>query len=228
VIGPMHNEKPATPAGPGASVRPSRPAPRPGWLVRSGWCALGRWTACLVMVVLLSPLEGMRAQTPYDEYDVKAAFLHKFAMFVEWPTQAFAQAQSPIVIATLGTDPFGSKLDRVMAGKTAQGRPVVVQRFSEPTDAVRSGCHLLFIASSEKGRVQAVVDSLGNLPIVTVGDVPGYGEKGVMINLIQRGSTLRFEIDRQTAAQAGVKLSSQLLDLAIKVRDQPKARGPKP
>ena len=45
------------------------------------------------------------ADEPSQEYKVKAAFLYNFARFVEWPSEAFASADAPFVIAVVGTDP---------------------------------------------------------------------------------------------------------------------------
>jgi len=69
------------------------------------------------------------------EYEVKAAFLYNFAAFVEWPRAAFAEDSSPIVVCIVGTDPFGTGLDRTLQGKTAQGRPIVIRRAASPKEA---------------------------------------------------------------------------------------------
>ena len=42
------------------------------------------------------------------EYQIKAAFLYNFAQFTQWPTNAFAGPDKPLVIGILGADPFAS------------------------------------------------------------------------------------------------------------------------
>src|SRR5437879_8876519 len=63
-----------------------------------------------------------------SEYLIKAGFIYNFAKFVEWPTAAFAQADSPIVIGILGTDPFGNLIDRIVENKKIGARGFVVRR----------------------------------------------------------------------------------------------------
>ena len=158
------------------------------------------------------------------EYELKAAFLHKFAMFVEWPARAFATTNTPIIIGVLGQDPFGTKLETVLSSKQVHGRTLKFRRFTKVEDVLPANCHLLFIAPSEKSRLPAILDAIKTSPMLTVGDSPGYGESGVMLNLVVHEESLRFEINQQTPAGAELKISSQLLDLAIKIWGQSKPR----
>src|ERR1700693_2178158 len=68
------------------------------------------------------------------EYLVKAGFIYNFAKFVEWPSTAFAEPDSPIVIGVLGTDPFGDIINRVVEGKKIGTRGFVVRRFKWSTE----------------------------------------------------------------------------------------------
>src|SRR5580700_4776305 len=62
-----------------------------------------------VLVLMFMVCSGgyLRAQAA-NEYEVKVAFLYKFASFVEWPPEA---ANEPLCIAVVGQDPFGPALD---------------------------------------------------------------------------------------------------------------------
>ena len=60
----------------------------------------------------------MSAQTtPSPEYQVKAVFLFNFAQFVDWPSKAFPEPQTPLVIGVVGEDPFGPYLDETVRGE---------------------------------------------------------------------------------------------------------------
>src|SRR5580693_7241676 len=83
---------------------------------------------------------------PFDEYQVKAAFLYNFAKFVQWPSEAFQTATEPIAICVLGQDPFGRSLADTVAGRAIEGRSIVVRHISDIKQA--AGCHVLFIAST--------------------------------------------------------------------------------
>ena len=73
-------------------------------------------------MVLLSLLIGARAAESgrADDHEQKVQYLLNFTEYVEWPTNAFANAKSPIVIGVIGEDPFGKAWD-VLEDKTSQG-----------------------------------------------------------------------------------------------------------
>src|SRR5256885_17263846 len=89
-----------------------------------------------------------------SEYLIKAGFIYNFAKFVEWPSAAFAQPDSPIVIGVLGTDPFGNVLDRLVQDKKIGQRRFVVRRYKwgkelKDLKDLRD-CKTLFVSSSEQ------------------------------------------------------------------------------
>jgi YfiR/HmsC-like len=64
------------------------------------------------------------------EYEVKAAFLFRFAQFVEWPAETFKNAADPFTYCTIGGDPFRGALERTVNGKTIGERPLRVEHLS--------------------------------------------------------------------------------------------------
>lgn len=162
------------------------------------------------MVLLASHSPG---QTPNVEYRIKAAYLFNFAKFVSWPSQTFAQTNSPIVIGILGKDPFGAELDQTVAGKKIEQHPLQVKRLND-SDPL-SGCQILFIADSEHRRVAQLLENARRLPILTVGEMDDFTEAGGMIRFLKHDNTIRFEIDLAPVQRAGLKISSKVLQVAI-------------
>jgi hypothetical protein len=149
------------------------------------------------------------------EYQVKAAFLLNFTKFVEWPAGAFEAPDSPIHICIFGHDPFGPILDRMIAGEAVNGRSVTALRINRTPDA--KACQVLFFDDSEK-------DGLSILPglgpgVLTVGEEEGFLRGGGMIAFLLENRRVRFRIDRKAAENAGLRLSSKLLNVAIPGRE---------
>ena len=166
-------------------------------------------------VALLLASSAGRAQEPQpSEYQVKAAFLFNFAKFVEWPAQAFAEPTSPMVIGILGENPFGDDLERTIRGKTINNRPFEIKAIKSLPEARR--CHILFISTSEKTRLPEILESLGTATVLTVGEMERFVETGGMINLVKEADKIRFQINDVAAKNAGLKISSKLLSLAIR------------
>jgi hypothetical protein len=146
------------------------------------------------------------------EYQVKAAFLLNFVKFIEWPSTAFADEKSPLVIGVAGDDPFGAALD-ALEGQIVKNRTVQVKRLSN-TDGIRK-CHLLYIGTSEEGRIRDIVSAIGEAPVLTVSDsLERFAQHGVSINFILSDNKIRFEINVAVAKKAGLSMGTQLLQVA--------------
>jgi hypothetical protein len=63
------------------------------------------------------------------ERSVKAAFMVKFLGYTEYPATAFADAASPVAIGVVGSEEMAAELNRTVAGRTINNRPVVVRLF---------------------------------------------------------------------------------------------------
>jgi hypothetical protein len=144
-----------------------------------------------------------------SEYQVKAVFLFNFARFVEWPADAFASASTPFAVCILGRDPFGKDLDDVIKGETVNGRPLVVRRLQSTADA--TDCHILFISQSEDRRLGEVLSSVDRRSTLTVSDLPGAAQRGVMIRLVTERGRIRLRVNVETARAADLTISSNLL-----------------
>ena len=169
--------------------------------------------ACLGLALLLPADAGAQASQP-SEYQVKAAFLFNFAKFVEWPPETFAGETSPLVIGILGDNPFGTDLERTVAGKLINNRPITIRSF--PTAAEAANCHILFISSSEKKRLPDIIQSLHGTAVLTVGETDQFIASGGMVNFVQEASKIRFQINDDAAKAARLKISSKLLTLAVR------------
>jgi hypothetical protein len=146
------------------------------------------------------------------EYEVKAAFLYKFVLFVKWPPQKAGAPESPFVIGVFGKDPFSGALAAAVEGKKFNEHPLIVRQVSGAAEARK--CHLLFISRSEDNRLPAIARELRDTPVLTVGESEKFIARGGMINFITVDNKVHFEINPEAAGQAGLRIHSQLLHLA--------------
>jgi hypothetical protein len=174
---------------------------------------------CLLFAMAMGGHAAGADSSDSSEYLIKAGFIYNFAKFVEWPTTAFPQPDSPIVIGILGNDPFGATLDRIVADKKVDGRGFAVKRvkWSKDFKDVKD-CNILFVSLSEKEHVDSVVEAMKGLPILTIGDVPGFAKRGGIINFTLEDNKVRFEVNVEAAKHADLTISSRLLTLATIVQ----------
>jgi hypothetical protein len=156
------------------------------------------------------------------EYKVKLAYIYNFPHYITWPEHAFESADSPLVIAVLGEDPFGPLLDRLQQGRRAAGRPIVVRRFKAIADTRQA--HLLFVSRSA---TMAQVGPLlhgpqGVLPILVICESPGLGNAGAPVNLyLDADGTVGIEVNVDAIARRGLNVNAKMLEIARVIRDKP-------
>lgn len=169
---------------------------------------------CLLSLALALPTRAQSSSSAQaSEYLIKAGFIYNFAKLMQWPAPAFPQPNAPIVIGIVGTpDPFQGTLDEALRDKQVNGREFVVKHLKWGDDL--KGCNILFVSSSEKAHMDELFQLIRGLPILTIGDTPGFAERGGIINFVLEDDRVRFEIDVQAAKQAGISISSRLLALA--------------
>jgi hypothetical protein len=151
------------------------------------------------------------------EYFIKAAFLYNFIKFVDWPSESFKNDAAPINLCILGDDPFGEALGTIR-NKRVKGRRLLIKHVRRVEQI--EGAHLLFISTSEKGRVKQILGSLRGAPVLTISEMEGFGQNGGIINFITVDNKIQFEINSEKAQQHKLKISSQLLKLARIVRSE--------
>jgi hypothetical protein len=144
------------------------------------------------------------------ETRIKVAFIYNFVRFVEWPPHA---TSGPVRIGVLGRGDLDVPLQEVIRGKSVNGRPIEVTHITAATES--ECCEIVLIERSELKRVKEIAQALAEKPILTVCDASSCLRDGVMITFQVVDESVRFQINREAAERAGLKISSQLLKVAI-------------
>jgi hypothetical protein len=172
--------------------------------------SLKRLLGAAVSAWLLFVVPALPGQAPASkEYSVKAALLFNFPKFVEWPSDAFASGQTPLVIGILGDDPFGAYLDQTVRGENVNNHPLIVRRFRRVEDITT--CHVLFISRSEMNRLEQILNGLKGRNVLTVGDSNGFAVEGGVIQFVTENNKIRMRINLRAAKAADLTISSKLL-----------------
>lgn len=153
------------------------------------------------------------------EYDVKAVFLYHFTQYLQWPGEL---ERGVFTIVVFGQSEIVAPLQEIAKKKTVGPRSIVVRQCSEIGQIGRP--RILFISKSAAPRISQVLEKTRGMDILTVGEVEGLGFRGVAVNFVMREGTIKFEMSEKALKDARIRISSQLLKLAILV-DEEEARG---
>ncbi|HEX7087775.1 MAG TPA: YfiR family protein [Vicinamibacterales bacterium] len=201
-------------AAPGGSC--SRQLAAGGWQRRKQPSRIARLLSPFLFAVSCFPfLSSPSSAQPTEEYEQKAAVVCRFPEFTEWPADAL-DSQPTIDLCVASSNPFGDALERMLADKTLPGRTFRVREVGTPDDL--AGCRLLFVPAGSGPRGYALLTRARRAPVLTVGEVDGFLDKGGLVNLRLVDGRVRFDVDVGAAQRVGIRFSSQLLRLALVVR----------
>jgi len=165
----------------------------------------------LCLILCMAMQVGANTKTP-SEYAVKAAFLYNFTKFVEWPSDVPDDNDSLLRICVIGESPFGDELENIIEGKKVGGKSVMVTYTKSVKDVV--SCDVVFIAQSEKKKLNRILKVLTNRAILTISDIDDFAERGGTIGFFVEDNRIRFKINVDAAEETGLQISSKLLRLA--------------
>jgi hypothetical protein len=182
-------------------------------------CAITRVLALLVIAASLDRPALAQAPRPSQE-DVQAAYLYNFAKFVRWPA---ANTRPTLDICVAGQKLYVDTLTRIVAGERIDTRSLAVRAVQRPEDS--TGCDILFIDASAKDRLDALLAATAAKPALTVSDIPGFLDRGGMIQFLVQDNRVRFSVDLRPVAHSSLSLSSELLKVAVAVNGRPSGGG---
>lgn len=165
---------------------------------------------------LLAGAAPQPCRAELTEVQIKSAYVFNFIKFAEWPASA-ARPGDKIRLCVIGSDPMYSSLS-ALEGRKAGGYELHVTR--PGAGETLSSCHVLYIGEREQRRLVPVIKSLGTAPVLTISDIPGFAERGGGIGLLQGNDRMLFEVNLAATRNAGLRLSSQMLNLAANIFGQ--------
>jgi hypothetical protein len=176
--------------------------------------------APLCLLLLVGAVQAQPGAVPSKEHKLMAAYLYRFAAFVDWPDEAFARPDSPFVIGIAGDDALVAAAGQELAGRQVRGHRVAVRRVR--TSAAPAGMHILFVAAP--AHQAALLEAVRRLPVLTVCDTAAASAASAtsaasfpaafaacVVSVHADGARLRFHVARDEAALSRLRVSARLL-----------------
>jgi hypothetical protein len=150
----------------------------------------------------------------HDEEEVEAAFLYRFAGYVDWPPEALAGDN--FTIAVLGSDNIDQELQRILPHHLLKNRPAQVRRIKS-LEQLRDA-QILFVGPEFNDQLKSIVARLANRPVLVVTASDHGLDDGSCVNFLFVDRRVRFEVSLTAADRVGLKVSSELLSVAVRVQ----------
>jgi hypothetical protein len=169
--------------------------------------------AMLVAVTVAAASARADAATRRED-QFKAAYVLNFVKFVAWPSTE--TETEPLTICFAGGEGVYTALNTGIASKRVGARSLAALKMDE--SLTLAACDALYIEASMTAGYSFPLASA----VLTISDAADFTARGGMIGLFTENHRLRFSINVQSAQQAGLRISSDLLKLAADVQ-----RGPR-
>ncbi len=165
---------------------------------------------CCVLVFAFS--HNSDAREPSKTAILKAAYVYNFINLTSWPDNIISDSQQVISICYSGRDNHFIRALRQLDKK----KPTIQVKAFDP--AIVNDCHVLVITGTDSN-YNLLLKRLSSKPILSISDISGFTQSDDNINghieLFKKSDKVRFIINRKSVNQSRLKISSQLLKLAI-------------
>jgi hypothetical protein len=183
-----------------------------------------RWSKALVLGALCAAILAcwpLSAGALHDEDEVEAAFLYRFAGYVEWPPEALAGQD--FTIAVLGSDNIVHELQRILPQHALKNRAAQVHRIRR-LEELRNA-QILFVGPRYNDELKSIASRVANRPVLVVSASDHGLDDGSCVNFSFVDRRVRFEVSLTAADHVGLRVSSDLLSVAVHVQGRSAQSG---
>src|SRR5277367_544945 len=164
------------------------------------------------LALLGALITPVHAQETHSVEAVKAAYLYRFAAYVEWPEESVAAG--PFVIVVVGNHGIAAELRRLVPEHQINKRVVQVEEVT--TVAQIGNAQILYVGSGNDAFLRALAAGGRHAMLVVSDDERGL-DLGSVLNFVTVDKRVRFEVSLSAAERAHLKISADLLSVAIRV-----------
>jgi hypothetical protein len=164
----------------------------------------------LILFIFFVATTAIYAQEEQQAKDMHAAMLYNFVKYIQWPTEAEG---GDFVIGVFGENDVFNTLKTRYDGKPKGNKKYVIKKLESPADAV--SCAVVYMGKNKNREFDALKAATEGKSILIITDSNNLGKKGSCVNFREIDGKLKFEINQASIAAASLKVSSQLLSVAI-------------
>lgn len=144
-----------------------------------------------------------------DENTIKALFIYNFTKHVEWPK---GKIGDKFIIGVIGNSPVHDKLNQILKDRKVKDLPVEVRRISGTVKI--EACDVIFVTKGETSKLKEVSEISDCFGILVITEEKSMAKTGSCINFRQQDDRMKFELNDAEIKKAGLKISTQLYELA--------------
>ena len=170
-----------------------------------------RWRWLAIFGLLLLPVIASSQQSNSEA--IKAALSYNFAKYTHWPNTSEHEGMTFCYFNSAYRDGFEK-----LTNKMVDGKNIALKQVAKVSDT--SDCQLLYVDNEDRHKLKRLLLYLDQKPVLTVSDMSGFVDDGGMIEIVNQDNKLRFKVNLEQLERQGLTLSSQVLKLAVQVKQK--------
>jgi len=173
-----------------------------------------------IFIYILLVSQASTAELSPKKEHLKAALTFNFINFTHWPEVAFSDQNMTYNICFAGDNAYSEKFN-IISKQSIRGRKLhLIQLDVKSENISLELCQVLFVQFVNLDKSFSVLEQAKSQPILTISETENIRDTdkiNAMITFINNNDRVGFTINRAIANQAGIKFSSKMLRLAVKV-----------
>ena len=142
-------------------------------------------------------------------YEIHSMMMYNFTKYIQWPNNG----SGTFTIGIIGDDDVFKTLKSWYTGKTVGERKLSVVKFNSVSEI--NSCDILYVSRGNSKDFESIQSKLSNSATLLITDKQGLGKKGSDINFKLVNNRLAFELNMASINQSNLKVSKQLMNIAI-------------
>lgn len=145
-----------------------------------------------------------------SEESLKAAYMERFAMFIQWPHPI-----EKYTVCIYNDTSFASVLQKSYASRLFNNRPINVLSLNTGASIEElSSCHILYYRGAKPNQNTTQLNQLQKNNVLVISDNEDDAKKGGMIAFYMEKNVYRFIINQRNLENAHLTASYKLLNFA--------------
>ncbi|MCE2732757.1 MAG: YfiR family protein [Cyclobacteriaceae bacterium] len=167
-----------------------------------------RKTVLLFFAVVLASTAGLAQEKPVHE--IHSQMMYNFIKYVQWPNETEG---GEFVVGVMGDDEVLNTLKQWYDGKPKGSKKYVIKKITSPGEAAT--CSVVYLGRSKSNQFEEIKNTISGKPVLTITNGNGLAQKGSCINFKVIDGKLKFEMNQGTLTNSNLKVSGQLVSMAI-------------
>lgn len=169
-------------------------------------CTYVRYGLILLFFILSSIKSNAQDNIDYSFY---GKYIYHFTKYINWPDSK----KGDFIVAIVGQGPANKAIQEALIGKKVGNQNIVVKVLD--SDADFSSVSIIYLAGSLSSQVGPISAKANAAKAILITEKQGLARKGADISFFIKEEKLKFELNKSTVENKGLKIATELLKLAV-------------